>query len=51
MGKQFNKGEKRKLRNAYLKRKKHAPKKKPAPAAAAAYTRRLREGRKIQQMV
>ncbi len=34
MGKQYNKGEKRKRRNAYLKRKKTAPKKK-APAAPA----------------
>jgi hypothetical protein len=32
MGKQYNKGEKRKRRNAYIKRKKAAPKKKPAPA-------------------
>lgn len=36
MGKQFNKGLKRKRRTAYLKRKKAAPKKKPAPAAPAA---------------
>ncbi len=35
MGKQFNKGEKRKRRVAYIKRKKSAPKKKPAPVAAA----------------
>jgi len=36
MGKQYNKGEKRQRRVAYLKRKKNALKKKPAPAAAAA---------------
>jgi len=34
MGKQYNKGEKRKRRNAYLKRKKAVPKKKAAPVAA-----------------
>ena len=36
MGKQYNKGEKRQRRVAYLKRKKNAPKKKAAPAPAAA---------------
>jgi hypothetical protein len=36
MGKQFNKGEKRKRRLAYIKRKKTAAKKKPAPALAPA---------------
>ena len=36
MGKQYNKGEKRQRRVAYLKRKKAASKKKPAPAAAPA---------------
>jgi hypothetical protein len=36
MGKQYNKGEKRQRRVAYLKRKKVASKKKPAPAPAAA---------------
>jgi hypothetical protein len=35
MGKQYNKGEKRKRRVAYIKRKKTASKKKPAPAPAA----------------
>jgi hypothetical protein len=35
MGKQYNKGEKRKRRVAYIKRKKDASKKKPAPAPAA----------------
>jgi hypothetical protein len=34
MGKQYNKGEKRKRRHAYLKRKKSAPKKKPTPVPA-----------------
>jgi hypothetical protein len=34
MGKQYNKGEKKKRRVAYIKRKKAAPKKKPAPAPA-----------------
>jgi hypothetical protein len=36
MGKQSNKVEKRHRRNAYLKRKKSAPKVKPAPAATPA---------------
>jgi hypothetical protein len=36
MGKQYNKGEKRQRRVAYIKRKKAAPKKKPAVAAAPA---------------
>ena len=35
MGKQYNKGEKRQRRVAYLKRKKTLAKKKPAPAPAA----------------
>ena len=35
MGKQYNKGEKRQRRVAYLKRKKVVAKKKPAPAPAA----------------
>jgi hypothetical protein len=35
MGKQYNKGEKRKRRVAYIKRKKNASKKKPAPTPAA----------------
>jgi hypothetical protein len=36
MGKQYNKELKRHRRNAYLKRKKNAPKKKPAAASAPA---------------
>lgn len=36
MGKQYNKSEKRQRRVAYLKRKKHAPKKKPAGAPTPA---------------
>jgi hypothetical protein len=36
MGKQYNKGLKRQRRVAYLKRKKAAAKKKPAPAPAGA---------------
>jgi hypothetical protein len=35
MGKQYNKGEKRKRRVAYIKRKKANSKKKPATAPAA----------------
>jgi hypothetical protein len=35
MGKQYNKGEKRKRRVAYIKRKKSASKKKPAAATPA----------------
>lgn len=36
MGKQYNKGEKRKRRDAYLKRRKSKTVKKSAPAAAPA---------------
>jgi hypothetical protein len=36
MGKQYNKGLKRQRRVAYIKRKKTAAKKKPAPAPAGA---------------
>ncbi len=35
MGKQYNKGEKKSRRVAYIKRKKAASKKKPAATAAA----------------
>jgi len=36
MGKQYNKAEKRQRRVAYIKRKKSAPKKKPADASTPA---------------